>query len=50
MFTLCFLIGLVVLGIYFEKKYSPRLKHELNGKWYFHYTAKKGVRNKKELF
>jgi len=40
---------ILVLGVFIEKKYSPRVKNENNG-WYFHYSSKKGARNKKKLF
>ncbi len=42
-------IILVVLGIFIEKKFSPRLSFRDN-QCSFHYTAKKGVRNKEKLF
>ena len=45
MITLIFLVALVILGIYVEKRYAPRFKDG-----YFHYTEKKGTRNKKKLF
>jgi hypothetical protein len=42
-------IILVVLGIYIEKRFSPRVKRE-NGYFFFHYTAQKGARNKQKIF
>ncbi len=43
--TLIWVALLVGLGIWVEKRYNPRLKDG-----YFHYTATKGVRNKKKVF
>jgi len=44
-----FTILLVVLGIYLEKRFSPRIKKE-GDNINFHYTASKGARNSKTLF
>lgn len=46
-------IIILVLGIYTEKRYSPRLSRKNNGNKtdiIFYYTAKKGYRNQKILF
>lgn len=40
---------ILVLGIFIEKKYAPRLSFEGHGV-YFHYTKKRGARNKTFLF
>lgn len=45
MWTIIICVALVALGIYIEKRYSPRLK---DGN--LEYNASKGVRNKKKLF
>lgn len=45
MIKLLFLIGLVVLGIWVERKYSPRIKDG-----HLEYNSAKGVRNKKKLW
>jgi hypothetical protein len=42
-------IALIGLGVWGEKRFSPRFKVE-NRTVYFYYTAKKGSRNKEKLF
>lgn len=49
MFSLLFTIGLVVLGIWIESKYRPRLRKE-PAAWFVYYDSSKGSRNKKKLF
>ena len=42
-------IILVILGVIIEKKFSPRISIE-KSVWYFHWTQKRGTRNKTKLF
>ncbi len=47
--TITIVIILVALGIWVEKRFSPRLSFK-NSECTWHYTAKKGSRNVVKLF